>query len=110
MNAHTVSDQMIDDIFTAAVDPGYGGALYWADVRRIKQPETISFRDFADSDGNTYVGEYLINGGWYAIGERGDWNEVGDWHPLDKVAMMRGIQKAAGYYTDLFIPSLARAL
>lgn len=94
----SVSLQIVDDILTAAWE---GGSSYWAEAALLRLPTRIRHRDTVlDTDGRTYAGEIVANGGWYAIGERGDFDDPSEmpWHPLDLDRLRAGIRRAAEHF------------
>lgn len=81
-----VSDQMIADFADGARE---GGSNYWCDeLHCLREPDRPQ----------TYFGEKLAAGAWYAAAEYDDNPREREWHPLDAARMRVGISKAAEHF------------
>jgi hypothetical protein len=88
-----ITDEMVADFAGTARE---GGSNYWCDELFCLRPPDRP---------QTYFGEKLAAGAWYAAAEYDDDPRELDWHPLDAARMRAGIARAAerfGQPIDVF--------
>ncbi len=92
-----VTDEMIDDILTTALE---GGVNYWSGRHVVRVPEwpPDSVTSRYDIGGTPYASEIVSHGYVIEIPEQGDEAEVIAWHRLNRYKMVRGIKLAANHY------------
>jgi hypothetical protein len=90
---YAITDEMVDDILTAALE---GGITYWADAAKIigDWPDGKSRYGADPSDSDLFLSEVLTHGSDVAIHEP----EEDTWHTLTLAKMKRGIRHAAKQY------------
>jgi hypothetical protein len=81
-----VTDEMVADFADGARE---GGSNYWCDQLYCLRPPDRP---------QTYFGEELAAGAWYAAAEWDEDRRERDWHPLDAARMRAGISKAAEHF------------